>query len=86
MLTLGLGLLLVILVWEFWKLLHARQHPTISFLLVYAVGVVLLIVGSIAARNAGHAGLSLSSFAASGACLFSLLGQETPPSDDGLAS
>jgi len=85
MLTLGLGLLLVILVWEFWNYFMLDSIRPSAFLLVYAVGVVLLIVGSIAARNHGHAGLSLSSFAASGACLFSLLGQE-PPSDDGLAS
>jgi len=86
MLTLGLGLLLAILVWEFCKLLQARRHPTVGFLLVYAAGVVLLIIGSITARSAGHAGLSLSSFFASGACLVSLLRQEPSPPDDGLAS
>jgi hypothetical protein len=81
MLTIGLIMLLATLVWQLVHLLRARQQPTLDFVLIYAVGVVLLISGSIFLSQAKHAGLGLSSFAGSGACLVSLFrkGFSFPP-------
>jgi hypothetical protein len=86
MLTIGLAVLLTALVWEFVRLVRAGRHPTASFVLVYAAGVVLLIMGSIFARASSHPGLSLSSFVASGFCLASLWRQDVVPPGGGLAS
>jgi Na+/H+ antiporter NhaD/arsenite permease-like protein len=97
MLTIGLVILLATLVWEFSRLLQAENRGHHQFskrkpvaspfsLLVYGTGVVLLVIGSIALQHSGHAGLGVSSFAASGVCLFSLLQRDAQPPDDRLAS
>jgi hypothetical protein len=72
MLTIGLLILLATLLWQLVHLLRSKQKPTVDFVLVYATGVVLLVVGSIFLSGARHAGLGLSSFIGSGACLVSL--------------
>jgi low temperature requirement protein LtrA len=81
MLTIGLIVLLATLVWQLVHQFRAKQQPTLDFVLIYAIGVVLLIVGNIFLSQAKHAGLGLSSFAGSGACLVSLFrkGFSFPP-------